>query len=415
MTLGADRRLRLYVDGEVAAASSQFAAPPDFSGFEQRTWIGRPSAPTRFFAGTVDEVAIFNQALDTETIRQHHEFGVRPPQSTYRETVVGTAGLTGYWRLGDPAGSTAANQTGGPAGTVSSGGTLGAPALINDSDKALRLNGTSGSVSVPARLVSPELSFETWAAPDAVGATGHILYASAGKGDGLGAEPEVHLSQQPISGTPSWVAYLRSSATVDKQVQAPITTGPGERAHLVATFGADRRLRLYVNGALKATSSATTAAPDFSAFEQRTWLGRPSAATRFFAGVVDEVATYNQALEAQTIATHYARGGSSPPPPPPPPPPAAYRDVVLATGGLNGYWRLGDASGTVVADLAGGHPGAVAGGAVLGSPGLLTGDTNTALRLNGTTGSVSLPARLVAPQLSFEAWVARPAWAPAVT
>jgi hypothetical protein len=52
------------------------------------------------------------------------------------------------------------------------------------------------------------------------------------------------------------------------------------------------------------------------------------------------------------------------------------------------YWRLGESSGTTAADGAGANTGTYAGGFTLGTPGLLTGDTNTAVTLNGTTGQV---------------------------
>ena len=55
------------------------------------------------------------------------------------------------------------------------------------------------------------------------------------------------------------------------------------------------------------------------------------------------------------------------------------------------YWRLGETSGTSAADSAGSTTGTYAGGFTLGVAGLLTGDTNRAVQLNGTTGQVTLP------------------------
>ena len=55
------------------------------------------------------------------------------------------------------------------------------------------------------------------------------------------------------------------------------------------------------------------------------------------------------------------------------------------------YWRLGETSGTSAADSAGSTTGTYAGGFTLGVAGLLTGDTNRAVQLNGTTGQVTVP------------------------
>jgi glucose/arabinose dehydrogenase/PKD repeat protein len=55
------------------------------------------------------------------------------------------------------------------------------------------------------------------------------------------------------------------------------------------------------------------------------------------------------------------------------------------------YWRLGETSGSSAADSAGSTTGTYAGGVTLGVGGLLTGDTNRAVQLNGTTGQVTVP------------------------
>lgn len=67
----------------------------------------------------------------------------------------------------------------------------------------------------------------------------------------------------------------------------------------------------------------------------------------------------------------------------------SYRDAVLATNPF-GYWRLGEASGTVVHDEMGLHNGIYANGPTLGVPGLLTGDSNTAVTFDGVNQSLAI-------------------------
>jgi hypothetical protein len=72
-----------------------------------------------------------------------------------------------------------------------------------------------------------------------------------------------------------------------------------------------------------------------------------------------------------------------------------------------GYWRLGDASGTVASAVAG-PAGRYLGGFGLGSPGVVTG--NTAVRLLGVNGYISVPdapALDTADAFTLEAWVKR--------
>ncbi len=61
---------------------------------------------------------------------------------------------------------------------------------------------------------------------------------------------------------------------------------------------------------------------------------------------------------------------------------AAYRDLVLSDGPV-AYYRLGEVSGTTAQDETGAHPGSYAGGILLGAPGAIPGDTNTAVLFDG--------------------------------
>src|SRR5436189_1384488 len=67
-----------------------------------------------------------------------------------------------------------------------------------------------------------------------------------------------------------------------------------------------------------------------------------------------------------------------------------YSATILADSPA-GYWRLGEKSGTVAADLSGNNlPGTYTGGAALGRPGALTDDLNSAAGFNGTSTYVDM-------------------------
>jgi len=67
-----------------------------------------------------------------------------------------------------------------------------------------------------------------------------------------------------------------------------------------------------------------------------------------------------------------------------------YRDSVLALNPV-GYWRLGEASGTVATDESSNNlDGTYTGGATLGQVGAITGDTNTAVGLDGVNDYVNI-------------------------
>ncbi len=69
-----------------------------------------------------------------------------------------------------------------------------------------------------------------------------------------------------------------------------------------------------------------------------------------------------------------------------------YPTTIQNTSGLVGYWRLGEASGTVAADSSGNGRDGTNTGATVGAPGLLTGDANTAYSFDGVNDSVNLGA-----------------------
>jgi YD repeat-containing protein len=62
---------------------------------------------------------------------------------------------------------------------------------------------------------------------------------------------------------------------------------------------------------------------------------------------------------------------------------SSYGDAVLDTAGLVSYWRLGEASGTALADSANAHTATAQGGMGLGVAGAVAGDPNTAARFDG--------------------------------
>lgn len=67
-----------------------------------------------------------------------------------------------------------------------------------------------------------------------------------------------------------------------------------------------------------------------------------------------------------------------------------YRDAVLATNPI-AYWRLGERSGTVARDEMGAHDGTYVNAPTLGVAGLLAGDPDTSVTLDGTSQYIAVP------------------------
>jgi hypothetical protein len=84
-----------------------------------------------------------------------------------------------------------------------------------------------------------------------------------------------------------------------------------------------------------------------------------------------------------------------------------YSRLVLATEGLSGYYRLGETSGPVACDLAGGAHGISSGGYSPGQPGALETDVDTSAAFDGSA-TVRVPSSATlnpTTALTLEAWV----------
>ncbi|MDX6718113.1 MAG: hypothetical protein QOJ63_367 [Solirubrobacteraceae bacterium] len=127
------------------------------------------------------------------------------------------------------------------------------------------------------------------------------------------------------------------------------------------------------------------------------------AESRLFIGAFPNATARFLALFGPTTTT------APPPPPPPPPAPTGYPATVAADTPA-AFWRLGEKTATTATDVVAGANGTYVGGFTLGVAGLLAGNTDTAVSLNGLNGAVSVAPRSTLPDgdtFTLEAWVTR--------
>ena len=92
----------------------------------------------------------------------------------------------------------------------------------------------------------------------------------------------------------------------------PIATGPtpvlANWTHLAGTYDGTT-LKLYVNGALAASTTGTLAANVTSPFQiGATYYRSTSSRADFFNGTIDDVSVYGAPLSATDIQQHYDSG-----------------------------------------------------------------------------------------------------------
>lgn len=224
----------------------------------------------------------------------------------YDRTVLDTSGLQSYWKLDETSGSTAADSKGSVSGTKGSDVTFGStklppgcggyaatfggdPTNANiDLGNNYKFSGTSAwtiEVWFNSTNFNPTNgSNHIFGAYD--GTNGYRAYVTSG--GGLGA-------QRKTSGADDWLSTTTLSTSTTY--------------HLVVTYDGSN-IRGYINGSLDATgavaSSRSLTAASTNAFISSTYSGVGA-----MVGRLDNVAVYNTALSAATVADHYAMGNGS--------------------------------------------------------------------------------------------------------
>ncbi len=336
-----------------------------------------------------------------------------PVVPAYVETVLAQSPLA-YWRFNDghttPSVDTAANLgSGGTALTAAyAGATHPVPGALAGSTGTAARTAAGGAVSVPQNaLLNPAGAFtvEVWLRPAAANPAGTLTCAIS--------------SVQVNSPRSGWLIYqsdtgwnFRTYNQNGTATAVSITGGGapviGNWYHVVAVWDGSVGT-LYVNGALAATSTATTYVPNpDTAFT----IGTRSDAGFAWAGDADEPAFYTGALSATRIAAHYANGTSAAPSP-------SYDQVVLADAPV-GYWRLNEAAFVPPAAANSGSLGAAATGKYFGGavdsteaprPPQLPGfeSDNTAVNLDGINDYVGTVSGLLNNRSTFtiSGWIRR--------
>jgi hypothetical protein len=227
---------------------------------------------------------------------------------TYADLVATTPGLTHWWRMSP------SDQVNSPFGVASGAGvidkvtkTQGAyfnmPTTLgptDDGDTAYDL--APGDPGQPlytnvsdTELVGPVFTFEGWFRADEVG-TPRVLLNDVPSGS---TDSGVALVREPDG---SLRAQIRSSSDTRR---VDLRTAPlelGTTWHHVALTRTETQVTLYVDGASLAEGPA---GPVTFAYPSYSWyIGAAFGTYGAWRGAIDEVATYDRALDAATIREH---------------------------------------------------------------------------------------------------------------
>lgn len=226
--------------------------------------------------------------------------------TSYRGTVLATAGLVGYWPLNEPSGATANDLFGSNDGTTT-GATLGASGIVtNTGDTCYSFDGDGDIVNVGthAEFDTDAVSFECWFSWTGSWAASRPLVAyrvAAGGAGGWVFQSDFTPGQFNFyvsTGGGFFFPLLTTGWTADTVW------------HVVGVYDSTTH-RVYRNGVLLDNSDGVNDPLDQPSSLVLA-IGKSAHADATHLGLIADVSVYNLGLSDATVLAHYNAGVNAP-------------------------------------------------------------------------------------------------------
>jgi PKD repeat protein len=279
--------LRLYVNGTLVTSTTVGGSIPTSTGPLR---IGGDSIWPEWFAGSIDDVRVYNRPLSASEIQTDMATPVGgsasspppPPPPPPPPT-----GLVAQYTFDAGSGTTVADGSGNAnTGTVD-GATW---TTSGHSGAALTFDGSGSSVSIPdssSLTLSSGMTLEAWVRPTALGESWRTVLFKE-KTDGT-----VYSLYANDGSLPRTQVNIGGEKNAIGTGTLPLDTW----THLAGTYDGTT-LRLYVNGALVSSTTVGGAIPSSTGPLR---IGGNSIWPEWFAGTIDSVRVYNRALSQSQI------------------------------------------------------------------------------------------------------------------
>mgnify|MGYP003133615368 CR=1 FL=1 len=106
--------VKLYINNDIATNGAQGAASSDKNVNDNSSCVlrfGGSTNDTNYFTGYIDEIAIWNVALDADAVAAVYNSGKPFDLSQDRGNYDNSSALRGYWRMNDGSGTTVADSS----------------------------------------------------------------------------------------------------------------------------------------------------------------------------------------------------------------------------------------------------------------------------------------------------------------
>ncbi|WP_235529248.1 PKD domain-containing protein [Phycicoccus sp. Root101] len=297
----------LYVDGKRIGRNAGTSAGQPYSGYWRvggdSPWSGNP-----YFAGDIDDVAIYPTALALTTVQSHYTASGRTLNVPTRPTdaygqAVWDANPDLYWRLGDTNGTAKDSGPNESNGTYQGGYTQGqAGAFDPATNKAVAFNGTDGFIASNTQYSNPHnYTLEAWFKTTSTNGGKIIGFGCSQTGTSGCYDRHVYVSDDGKLTFGVWTGMMNTITTNN-----PVNDGQWH--HVVASQSNTDGMKLYVDGQLIGTNGQTDA-QDYAGYWRVGGDNHWGCCSPFLDATIDEVAVYSSVLSPSTVAAHFQAGG----------------------------------------------------------------------------------------------------------
>ena len=290
-----NNQVKIYINGELKNTSTA-----SDNIYQTNTYIGSYDSTGGFFAGTLDEVRIYNRALSSSEVTQLYEFAPEP---------------VGYWDFEENTGTTIKDKSGnGNTGTLYNSPTWTQGKI----GSAIDLNGTNqyADITTSSSAIQGYGTFEIWFKPNNCSAANQSIFSqryTSWHGRGIIISSNT-ISGWSRNGSATWQSVTLGSCVNNQWYHAVLT----QEGNII---------KGYLNGVF-ISSLDMTSSLDGSYLNYYT-IGKYTNDSYFFDGTVDNVKIYNYARTQKQIIEDMNAGT-----------PASSNKSPIA------YWKFDEGSGT---------------------------------------------------------------------
>jgi len=332
--------------------------------------IGSRNSDSGYLPGLISDVVIYDAELTPLKVCKLYAASrvIIEDQYTHATALLSYRPIS-FWRMDEGTGTNAIDCVGGLDGTYTNTPTLTqATPFIYGHGHAVGLASTTDEYITMGDIHdferTDEFSFSIWCRTSTTGSYGMLLT----KANNDSPYEGIHLYQE--SSADQIVCYIQST-TQGIGARITATHNDGEWHHLVLTYdgsSASSGITWYVDGEVEASSTIGGAISTTILNAHPFQIGnRESFTSNTWNGDVDETAVFDRELTAAEVANIYT---GTPKP--------DYVQVVLTLEPV-GYWRLGEATGTVARDVTKNTDGTYTNTPTLEVAGALALDLDTAV------------------------------------